>query len=299
MVDIHSRDGGVGKVSDSRQGKLTVWDHQESKTEFVRDPELAHIEARFSCYRQHVFRKHTHNTYSIGLVTQGMTDFYRKERTITVGPRDIALINPGEVHACNPTNGSVLTYYMFYVGTDLIRETASALSGECGSLPRFSHAVIQDRVLAKALTNVYALMLSSRDRLEKETCLYETMSRLVLKYTAQQVSSTTPDGSFERMQTARKYLMDHISDNVSVRDLSALVGLSPYHFLRSFRSVYGIPPHGYRLQQRIDIAKQMLANGASIASTAADTGFADQSHLTRVFKSIVGATPRQYQSVGQ
>jgi AraC-like DNA-binding protein len=276
-----------------------VWDDRDSTIEFVRDPELAHIEARFSCYRQQVFRKHTHNTYSIGLVTQGMTDFYREEGTTTAGPGDIALINPGEVHACNPTSDSGLTYYMFYVGTDLIRETACDLSGECESLPRFSHAVIQDRVLAKALTDMYALMLNSRDRLKKEAYLYDVLSRLVLGYTTQPVLQATPDGSSERMQAARKYLVDHISDNVSMKELSALVGLSPYHFLRSFRSVYGVPPHGYRLQQRIAIAKQMLANGASIAHTAADTGFADQSHFTRIFKSFVGATPRQYQSAGQ
>jgi AraC-like DNA-binding protein len=70
-------------------------------------------------------------------------------------------------------------------------------------------------------------------------------------------------------------------------------------FRRSFRSVYRVPPHGYRLQQRIAIAKRVLADGASIARTAVDTGFADQSHFTRVFKSFVGATPCQYQSAGQ
>jgi AraC-like DNA-binding protein len=56
-----------------------------------------------------------------------------------------------------------------------------------------------------------------------------------------------------------------------------------------------MPPHTYRLQQRIHLAKRMLADGIPIVQAALDTGFTDQSHFTRRFKTFVGTTPLQYQ----
>jgi AraC-like DNA-binding protein len=82
---------------------------------------------------------------------------------------------------------------------------------------------------------------------------------------------------------------------VSLQELASHAGLSPFHFLREFRKRYGSPPHTYQLQQRVNVAKRLLANGKPIADVATEVGFADQSHFTRKFKSFVGATPRQYQ----
>jgi AraC-like DNA-binding protein len=100
--------------------------------------------------------------------------------------------------------------------------------------------------------------------------------------------------SFENVQPGYDYLMGNLARNVSLQELSQRCGLSPYHFLRAFHRRYGLPPHTYQLQQRIVLAKHLLARGMSIAQAAAEVGFADQSHFTRKFKALVGATPRQY-----
>lgn len=72
--------------------------------------------------------------------------------------------------------------------------------------------------------------------------------------------------------------------------------MSAYHFIRSFRTVVGMPPHAYQLHVRIARAKTLLRQGSSIAQTAFATGFADQSHLTNRFKAVLGITPGQYRS---
>jgi AraC-like DNA-binding protein len=93
--------------------------------------------------------------------------------------------------------------------------------------------------------------------------------------------------------------LENISCSVSLEELSAHVNLSPHHFLRRFRATFGMPPHTYHLQQRIYLAKRMLADGTPIVQVALDTGFADQSHFTRRFRMFVGTTPRQYQIANQ
>lgn len=102
-------------------------------------------------------------------------------------------------------------------------------------------------------------------------------------------------GTAGQVRLAYAYLMDNLARNVSLQELSAVSGLSPYHFLRAFRAQFGLPPHTCQLQQRIHLARSLLAQGQPIAQVAAEVGFADQSHFTRKFKVLVGATPRQYQ----
>ena len=89
--------------------------------------------------------------------------------------------------------------------------------------------------------------------------------------------------------------MEHLAENIALQHLASEAGLSAYHLLRAFRERYGLPPHAFQLQQRINVAKRMLAEGTPIAETAFELGFADQSHFTKQFKTFVGATPRQYQ----
>jgi AraC-like DNA-binding protein len=268
---------------------------QDTQVTFVRDPDLPQIEARFSCYHRRVFRKHTHDAYAVSLVQQGITDFWCNGRTVAVGPGDIALINPEQVHACNPRPSHALTYRMFYIELDLMHEIACDAFGNDGEYPRFAHPVVRDSDLWRGFVDLYTLMTSPSDRLEKQVCLYDTLSRLVSRHTTRRVPAVSHDDSSELMQEAQAYLLENVTHNISLEELSAHVNLSPYHFLRKFRATFGMPPHTYRLQQRIHLAKRMLAEGTPIVQTALDTGFTDQSHFTRQFKTFVGATPRQYQ----
>lgn len=64
--------------------------------------------------------------------------------------------------------------------------------------------------------------------------------------------------------------------------------------MRTFRRSIGLSPYAYLTQIRVEAAKKLLNEGASIADVASDIGFTDQSHLTRHFKRITGVTPGQY-----
>jgi hypothetical protein len=169
---------------------------QDSQVTFVRDPDLARVEARFSRYRERAFRKHTHDTYAIGLVRHGVTDFWCDNGTRAVGAGDIALINPEQVHACNPRPGSALTYWMFYVEPDLMREIACDVLGRDHDHPRFARPVVQDSLLWQGFADLYTMMSSPGDRLEKQICLYDTLSRLVSEHTTRRAPPASLDDSF-------------------------------------------------------------------------------------------------------
>ncbi|MBI5748693.1 MAG: helix-turn-helix transcriptional regulator [Nitrospinae bacterium] len=100
-------------------------------------------------------------------------------------------------------------------------------------------------------------------------------------------------------QKKLRLLIDFIEANISadirLEDLSALVNLSPYHFAREFKRSVGLSPHQYILSRRVELARKLLdKNKQSIADAAYELGFADQSHLTRVFKLHFDITPAEY-----
>ena len=71
-------------------------------------------------------------------------------------------------------------------------------------------------------------------------------------------------------------------------------GLSRFQLLRGFAHEMGLPPHAYRMQRRVVLARQLIARGAALADAAASAGFADQSHMTRAFVRLLGVTPASY-----
>ncbi len=268
---------------------------QDQIVQFLRDPQRSYLELRYSRYRTHAFDRHLHDSYAIGVVKQGRTRFFHHNQDEIVQGGEITLLNPGEVHACNPQPGSVLAYYMLYVDPVFLGELAAELSGVPSGSPHFHTVVVHDTLLHAGLLALCAALLSGETGLEVETRLYEAFSTLLLRYSDAHHRPSPPGGALEKIVQGEQYLNERLAHNISLDELAAGSGLSPYHFLRLFRQQYGVPPHAYQLQQRINQAKRMLAAGHSIAQTALEVGFADQSHFTRKFKALVGATPRQYQ----
>jgi AraC-like DNA-binding protein len=267
--------------------------------QFVRDPSLQHIELRYSQYSMPVFHRHNHDAYSIGLVTQGSTQFHlvlEEVSAIPVTCGDLVLINPGEVHACNPENGSPFSYYMLYIQPDYVSRLLAEVTDQAIQPYRFPVPLIKDAVIRRKFEEMCRSMLAGDSRLEIESEIHEVIISIVEKCSRspgpEQAYSTSP----EAIQTGYRYLQEHLAENISLQELAGLCALSPFHFLRSFRRQYGLPPHTCQLQMRINHARQLLVSGRSIAETAAEVGFADQSHFSRKFRSLVGATPRQYQS---
>ena len=88
------------------------------------------------------------------------------------------------------------------------------------------------------------------------------------------------------------FIHDNLGGNLSLSEVAAVAGYSPYHFHRLFRQTVGKPLHEYVIAARVEKAASLLACGAAnIAAVAAQVGFADQTHLSRHCKRLMGVTP--------
>jgi len=91
------------------------------------------------------------------------------------------------------------------------------------------------------------------------------------------------------------YIDEHLDQQLVLNDLAQLTRVSCSHFLRQFRRRFGCTPHHYVLQQRIARARHLLTKtNLSLKAVSADSGFSDQSHMTRVFQRYLHTTPSVY-----
>lgn len=160
-------------------------------------------------------------------------------------------------------------------------------------MPRIGHAdplvyAIGQAVLGELQTGGMfgALYLES---LFRTLVLHLLRSHAVFTQTPTPVTGQLPP---EALRRVRDYVHDHLSEEITLETLAALLHLSPYHFARKFKEATGLPPYQYVLQCRVEQAKALLTAGRhSISEVAQAVGFASQSHLTRHIKHAFGVTP--------
>ncbi|MEO1038429.1 MAG: AraC family transcriptional regulator [Pseudomonadota bacterium] len=132
--------------------------------------------------------------------------------------------------------------------------------------------------------------------------LYESLARVFLVKLIQKYGLEREDEyAFTRSFTARHYkavldlVRERFSERITLDDMAAIAGLSPYHFARLFRTTIGEPPYQFVRRYRVEQAERLLAEPAmSMVEIALACGFSDQAHLSRTFKAITGRTPSQF-----
>ena len=92
-----------------------------------------------------------------------------------------------------------------------------------------------------------------------------------------------------------EFIDQHLAEDFPLGALASLVQLSTYHFARAFKCSFGIPPHRYHTNRRIERAKALLADpNASVADVALDIGFSGTSAFAATFRRATGQTPTEY-----
>jgi transcriptional regulator GlxA family with amidase domain len=135
---------------------------------------------------------------------------------------------------------------------------------------------------------------SSCTLLESESLLLAVIARLITDHVVPWHRLRNTGREHAAIRLVREWLDAHSEKDVSIKHLADLAGLSPYYLVRVFHKQLGVPPHRYQTIVRINRARALLVSGEPITDVAYRTGFCDQSHLNRCFKSMLGVTPGQY-----
>lgn len=264
------------------------------RTDFWRTRHYGDMECLHATFVQHEYSMHFHETYSFGVICQGVELFKVDGQENTAVAGDVLFLNPGVLHDGRPGD-SGFEYRMFYPPVELMTEIAEDVFDRPVDTPFFKSISTNDATLRNRTIQLHRVLQQNRSKMEGDEALVSTLALLIERHADNIFDIRPVRKETASMARARELINDRLGDDIGIDDLAAAARLSRFHFIRSFRKAYGVPPHAYRTSKRIALAKICLAAGECIADVALACGFVDQSHFTRVFKNTVGVAPGQYQ----
>jgi len=274
--------------------KHTAAKNPEQAPRFGRDDALPFIEARaIADGREVCYSRHSHAHFSIGAITAGRSTYVHEQSTFEVAAGTVVLMNPGDVHACNPIDDLPWSYLMLYVETPWLTDLQHQLGFSVElEFRRFSDTHLNDARLFRDLNALYAVLVDDQqDVLRKHSAAVEFFSDLQLRLNPIEQPLREPNFKLER---AADFIRQHCTDLLSLDDICAAAELSPSYLIRAFKQHFGMTPHAFLVNQRIQFARERLRRGQLIADVALEAGFADQAHFQRAFKQHLAVTPGQY-----
>lgn len=249
------------------------------------------------------FARHWHATFGFGLLDDGAQTSASGRGTVQAYAGQVVTTNPGEVHDGRPLGGTTRSWRMVYLEPEALASAVAQPGGDAGADGLLiSRPVIDDNRLRCAIVHLFD-RLAAWQRLQQQPAVNgddraallacdEAFSlacgQIVTRYSTQ--SENMHEGR-SPVREARDCLADHCADPPTLAELAALVGLSRFQLVRRFAADFGMSPYAWLLLQRAERARAFIRAGRSLAAAAGESGFADQSHMTRTFVRHFGYTP--------
>lgn len=155
-------------------------------------------------------------------------------------------------------------------------------------------AVVKDKELCKSYIELHDSLLKREDTMSLEESLIFVFSRTFTKSRDMRNPLSYGLNDDRRIAVIIDFFNENLHRQISLEELAILSDCTSFHIIRIFRSRTGMSPYAYLTQMRLERARRLLEAGFSITDTAFETGFSDQSHLTRKFKRRYGITPGIY-----
>lgn len=266
---------------------------QQARTDFLRLPNLANLELLHASNLTHDYPPHIHEQHCIVLVHQGSETTTVRGTTYTSLPGSTFTLHPEELHSSLSRDAE---YRAFKIQAGEFQRIATEVLGLNATPPYFSGFEIDDDSLYRSFLNLYLTLEQNNSLLQQESEFLSTMAMLFARHNKDHPGRHSDRKEDRYINMVREYLKATYRENVSLSRLTSLTNLDRFYLIRVFSNKIGVPPHEFQTQVRIAHARQLIRGGHTISETALETGFFDQSHLSRHFKRIVGMTPGEYLS---
>lgn len=243
---------------------------------------------------QHAYPRHSHDYYVISLIERGRQSFTHQGARHLTAPGGVILINPDAVHTGEAVDARGFEMRSLYPTAEHMQMAFLELNGRQHGLPYFKEVRVDHPGAMRSVLSLHRALSEGAHELECESRLLSTLGLLIRRYADNYAVEKATGKERRAVQRACDYLNEHFAHGVSLHDLAAYVSLSRYYLLRAFHAEVGMPPYAYLESLRVRRAQRLIESGKPLADVAVEVGFSSQSHMTRRFKKIIGATPGQY-----
>lgn len=241
------------------------------------------------------FPNHFHTYYVVGFIEQGKRKLSCKNLDYELNAGDVLFFNPYDNHACEQLDDHPLHYCCINIMPETMKKLTKEITG-VAYLPKFTLNVLQNSDFTELLQKLHQLIMDEEVGFQKNEAFHVLMKQLIENYT--EIPIEVAQGEEEsKLHFISNFIETHFKEKISLDDLTEMVGLNKYSFVRSFTRLKGITPYRYLQTVRINEAKYLLEQGISSTDAALECGFVDQSHFSNFFMEFIGLTPGQYQRI--
>ncbi|MBI2239193.1 MAG: AraC family transcriptional regulator [Magnetospirillum gryphiswaldense] len=235
--------------------------------------------------------RHYHDTYAVGIVLQGVNRFAYRGMVHEAGPGSLCTVTVDEIHGGDVPTQDGLSYRCLYPQVEQVQAVQEDLHGHSiGELPLLP-GTIHDQDAFALVARLFAAEQARASQLARQSLLTALLARVVACHGGGNPRPQRGARPGRNVQLARDILLDHLEQPPGLQNLAHQVGMTPLALLRGFRAAFGLPPHAWLIQARVRRAKDRILAGEGLADVAAQCGFADQSHMNRHFRRLLGVTP--------
>ncbi len=248
-------------------------------------------------FHAHAYDPHFHDQVLVGVTEQGVQQFRCRRALHRSTPGRVIFMEPGETHDGEATAADGFTYAMLYFDPAWLRQSASLYANrETGdTVFYFPRTLDDDASLAQAVRAARRQIASPDSRMACEAALDHVVALLAQRFAGAPAEKTSSAPRVAKL--AREAMDAGFEGDLGLEDLARAAGTDRFRLTRVFSAAYGLSPHAYLVQRRLNQARRLLSRGESPAAVAAATGFADQSHLGRWFRRAFGMTPAAYRRI--
>ncbi|NJC54992.1 AraC family transcriptional regulator [Brevibacterium marinum] len=235
------------------------------------------LHARFE---HHAYPSHTHDSWTVLLVDQGTVTYDLDRHEHQTSRSAVTLLPPQVPHdGRSATPDAPFRKRVLYLHPEWLPHTAVDAATQTPTL--FNPDV------TAAVDHIHSALNDPADALAAE-CTVLALRDLVQPHLKSPVDTASDKPLARRL---RQLLDDRLEETFTIAEAAADLSAHRSHLARVFTDTYGIAPHQYVVGRRVDRARRLLLSGHSPAEAAAESGFHDQSHLTRHFRRTLGMTP--------
>ncbi|WP_431857144.1 helix-turn-helix domain-containing protein [Azospirillum sp.] len=241
--------------------------------------------------------------HTLSLYLEGGTGIRRRQGASAAphgGPGSLCVM-PAGVSTSWDVNGHVSMFHLYVPRAAFDRAVIEALDVDPAAVRLRDETFVRDPSIETVIRSV---MLPLRWDDPADRVAVGHAGRMLIAYLASRFTDRPTKALLARgglapavLRRVADFVESHLDAPLSIDDLAAVAGLSPYHFARAFKRSTGEAPHRFVLSRRIERAKALIAaGGLPLTEVATAVGFSSQSHFTLRFREVVGLTPKRFAS---
>jgi len=244
------------------------------------------------------YSTHAHETFALAILEVGEIEVqFHNHSKQDVLPNQIVIFNPNQVHRTKKIADNSYGYYILHMNTPWCKNIQENLFGIQDTFIDCFPNVIGDKRISDELLKLYQDILEDKPSENYEECLANLLCDMFKDYcNANEFNKNKKDDNL-LLQKIEQYILDNVDSQITIEDIAKEVNYSEAYITRVFKKKFGLSPHAFLVNQKINRAKNKLLNSPNedISQLAVEVGFYDQSHFTNTFKRYFSLTPKQYQ----